>query len=59
MTIQPIDAISPLSRPDGIDAAQQKPLAVQQDVFEQLMMQTGFTLLETAKGDDAKEDEEE
>jgi len=61
MSLTPIEPVQPVSRTAGIDAAhnQQQQLALpqQQQMFEQLMMQSGLQLMDSFKSDDSEEEE--
>lgn len=61
MNVSPIDAVTPVARVNAAETVQppSASLMQQQDLFEQLMMQNGLSMLDAARGGDTGHEDEE
>ena len=61
MNVSPIDAITPVARVNATETVQPPTASLlqQQDLFEQLMMLNGLSMLDSARGEDSGHEDEE
>lgn len=61
MNVSPIDAVTPVARVNAAETVQQPSASLlqQQDLFEQLMMQNGLSMLDASRGGNAGNEDEE